>query len=51
MIDEWILGETVSKGNYSWTKNGKNAKSGRLVTLKFIEKNDKSWVKEQAKQV
>merc|ERR1740116_828224 len=39
------------KGGYSWVKRGQDIKTGKIVALKFMEKADVSWVKEQAKQV
>jgi len=51
IIGRWTIGSTLGKGGYSWVKRGQDIKTGKIVALKFMEKADVSWVKEQAKQV
>eukprot|EP00485_Elphidium_margaritaceum_P002353 CAMPEP_0202687676 /NCGR_PEP_ID=MMETSP1385-20130828/3334_1 /ASSEMBLY_ACC=CAM_ASM_000861 /TAXON_ID=933848 /ORGANISM="Elphidium margaritaceum" /LENGTH=569 /DNA_ID=CAMNT_0049342511 /DNA_START=106 /DNA_END=1815 /DNA_ORIENTATION=+ len=51
IIGRWTIGPTLGKGGYSWVKRGQDIKTGKIVALKFMEKADVSWVKEQAKQV
>eukprot|EP01083_Nonionella_stella_P037679 102693_1 len=51
IIGRWTIGATLGKGGYSWVKRGQDIKTGKIVALKFMEKADVSWVKEQAKQV
>eukprot|EP01083_Nonionella_stella_P090433 252639_1 len=51
VIGRWTIGATLGKGGYSWVKRGQDIKTGKIVALKFMEKADVSWVKEQAKQV
>merc|ERR1719225_158845 len=51
LIGRWTIGATLGKGGYSWVKRGQDIKTGKIVALKFMEKADVSWVKEQAKQV
>jgi len=51
VIGRWYIGETLGKGGYSWVKKGKDIKTGKTVALKFMEKADSSWIKEQAMQV
>jgi len=51
IIGRWTIGGTLGKGGYSWVKRGQDIKTGKIVALKFMEKADVSWVKEQAKQV
>jgi len=51
IIGRWTIGATLGKGGYSWVKRGQDIKTGKIVALKFMEKADISWVKEQAKQV
>jgi len=51
IIGRWTIGDTLGKGGYSWVKRGQDIKTGKIVALKFMEKADVSWVKEQAKQV
>jgi len=51
MVGDYILGETLGKGGYSWVKKGIDQKTKRPVALKFMTRADKSYEKEQANQV
>lgn len=51
IIGRWAIRETLGKGGYSWVKKGEDIKTGKIVALKFMEKADNSWAKEQAMQV
>lgn len=50
-VDNWYLGEMLGKGGYSWVKTGYNIKTGKPVALKFMNKAEGNWAKEQAEQV
>lgn len=51
LVGNYILGETLGKGGYSWVKKGTDKKTGKLVALKFMTRADSSWEQEQAMQV
>lgn len=50
-VGQYEIRETLGKGGYSWVKKGIDTKSGKTVALKFMTRAEKSWEKEQAKQV
>jgi len=50
-VGQYILGETLGKGGYSWVKKGEDEKTKVKVALKFMARADKNWEKEQASQV
>jgi len=50
-VGQYILGETLGKGGYSWVKKGMDEKTKVKVALKFMARADKNWEKEQASQV
>jgi len=50
-VDNWYLGPMLGKGGYSWVKTGFNIKTGKAVALKFMNKAEGDWIKEQAEQV
>eukprot|EP01084_Bolivina_argentea_P079704 144519_1 len=51
IIGRWLIGATIAKGTTSWIKRGQDIKTSKIVALKFMEKADVSWVRQQAKQV
>jgi len=50
-VGQYILGETLGKGGYSWVKKGVDEKTKRPVALKFMTRAEKCYEKEQANQV
>lgn len=50
-VGQYILGETLGKGGYSWVKKGTDEKTKVSVALKFMTRAEKSYEKEQANQV
>jgi len=50
-VGQYILGETLGKGGYSWVKKGIDEISKRPVALKFMTRAEKTYEKEQANQV
>jgi len=50
-VGQYIMGETLGKGGYSWVKKGFDEKNKAPVALKFMMKADKQFLKEQGKQV
>jgi len=50
-VGQYILGETLGKGGYSWVKKGVDEKTKQPVALKFMARVEKSWEKEQAQHV
>jgi len=50
-VGNYEIRETLGKGGYSWVKKGVDNKNGTTVALKFMSRADKTWEKEQAKQV
>jgi len=50
-VGQYILGETLGKGGYSWVKKGLDEKTKVKVALKFMARAGKNWEKEQAQQV
>jgi len=50
-VGQYILGETLGKGGYSWVKKGVDEKTKRPVALKFMTRAEKNYEKEQAQQV
>jgi len=50
-VGQYILGETLGKGGYSWVKKGLDEKTKVKVALKFMARANKTWEKEQAQQV
>lgn len=50
VIGDWIIGETLGKGTYSWVKKGTHKKNKAIVALKFM-RSDASRAREQARQV
>jgi len=50
-VGQYILGETLGKGGYSWVKKGVDEKTRVPVALKFMNRVDKAWEREQAMQV
>jgi len=50
-VGQYILGETLGKGGYSWVKKGIDENTNVPVALKFMPRAEKSGEKEQAKQV
>jgi len=50
-VGQYILGETLGKGGYSWVKLGVDEKTKIPVALKFMMKADKQYLKNQGKQV
>jgi len=50
-VGQYILGETLGKGGYSWVKKGVDEKTRIPVALKFMMRQDKQFLKEQGKQV
>eukprot|EP00494_Astrolonche_serrata_P024509 UN24768 len=50
-VDNWYLGPMLGKGGYSWVKTGYNIKTNKPVALKFMNKAEGNWAKEQAEQV
>jgi len=50
-VGQYILGETLGKGGYSWVKKGLDEKTKVKVALKFMARADKNWEREQASQV
>merc|ERR1719419_1594646 len=50
-VGQYILGETLGKGGYSWVKKGVDEKTKIPVALKFMMRADKQFLKEQGKQV
>eukprot|EP01084_Bolivina_argentea_P079705 144520_1 len=51
IISRWSIGATIGKGTTSWTKRAQDIKTNKIVAIKFMEKADVSWVRQQAKQV
>eukprot|EP01083_Nonionella_stella_P214263 772131_1 len=52
VIGRWTIGATLRKKAYSWIKRGQDIKTGKIVTLEFIEKNDiSSFHKDHVKQI
>jgi len=51
LVGNYILGETLGKGGYSWVKKGTDKKTKKVVALKFMTRADSSWEQEQAMQV
>jgi len=50
-VGQYILGETLGKGGYSWVKKGTDENTKVSVALKFMTRAEKSYEKEQANQV
>jgi len=50
-VGQYILGETLGKGGFSWVKKGVDEKTRRPVALKFMTRAEKCYEKEQANQV
>lgn len=50
-VGQYILGETLGKGGYSWVKKGTDKQTGKQVALKFMTRTTGTWEKEQAEQV
>jgi len=50
-VGQYILGETLGKGGYSWVKKGLDEKTKAKVALKFIARGHKNLEKEQAQQL
>jgi len=50
-VGQYILGETLGKGGYSWVKLGIDKNDNAKVALKFMIRADASWEQEQANQV
>jgi len=50
-VGQYILGETLGKGGYSWVKKGLDENTKVKVALKFMARAHKNWEKEQAQQV
>lgn len=50
-VGQYILGETLGKGGYSWVKKGLDQKTKAKVALKFMTRAKKTWEREQAQQV
>jgi len=50
-VGQYILGETLGKGGYSWVKKGVDETTKIPVALKFMMRADKQFLKEQGKQV
>merc|ERR1719204_599801 len=50
-VANYILGETLGKGGYSWVKLGRDRVTDHPVALKFMTRADRSWEREQADQV
>jgi len=50
-VGQYILGETLGKGGYSWVKKGLDENTKVKVALKFMARARKNWEKEQAQQV
>eukprot|EP01084_Bolivina_argentea_P102938 184405_1 len=48
IIARWRIGAALKKDRYSWMRRGQDIKTGKIVTLKFIEKANASFTKEQA---
>eukprot|EP01084_Bolivina_argentea_P297989 513446_1 len=52
VIGRWTIGQTLTKEKgYSWTKYGQDIKTGKIVSLTFIQKSDIIFTKEQAKMI
>jgi len=51
LVANYLLGETLGKGGYSWVKKGTDKTTGSNVAMKFMARADQSWEKEQANHV
>jgi len=51
VVGKYEIKETLGKGGYSWVKMGVHEETGAAVALKFMSRADKSWEKEQERQV
>jgi len=50
-VGQYIIGETLGKGGFSWVKKGVDEKTKVPVALKFMMRADKPFLRDQGKQV
>eukprot|EP01084_Bolivina_argentea_P002212 4089_1 len=51
IIGRWKLSKLIHKGRNAWIHEGIDIHNHKTVVLKFIAKADKSWIKQQTKQI
>jgi len=51
IIGRWKISKLIRKGRNTWIHEGIDIINNKIVALKFISKADKTWVKQQAKQI
>eukprot|EP01084_Bolivina_argentea_P104200 186594_1 len=51
IIGRWKISKLIRKGHNTWIHEGIDIENNKIVALKFISKADKSWVKQQVKQI
>jgi len=50
-VGQYLIGDTLGKGGYSWVKHGTDKKTNEVVALKFMARAEQAWEQEQASQV